>query len=98
MTGQVSLHIVDLAVFALYMVVTIALGLWVGRKGKDTAQSYFLGNRSIPWFVVGASMVAANISSGKFISKVGGHLKRGMVLAAGDGKPGIINSLLLFFF
>src|SRR6266481_1901881 len=98
MTGQVSLHIVDLAVFALYMVVTIALGLWVGRKGKDTAQSYFLGNRSIPWFVVGASMVAADISSEQFISNVGGAYKHGIVLAAGDWNAWIIYSLLIFIF
>ena len=44
MPDQVSLHLIDLAVFALYMVVAVGLGLWVARKGKDTAQSYFLGN------------------------------------------------------
>ena len=47
MTGNVSLHVVDLVVFALYMVVAVGLGMWVARKGKDTAQSYFLGNKSI---------------------------------------------------
>jgi len=98
MTGQASLHLIDLVVFALYMVVTILLGLWVGRKGKDSAQSYFLGNRSIPWFVVGSSMVAADISSEQFISNVGGAYKHGIVLAAGDWNAWIIYSLLILIF
>jgi SSS family solute:Na+ symporter len=98
MADSVSLHLIDLAVFALYMVVAVGLGLWVARKGKDTAQSYFLGNKTIPWFVVGSSMVAADISSEQFISNVSGAYKYGIVLAAGDWNAWIIYSLLLFIF
>src|SRR5262245_17662832 len=96
MTGQVSLHLIDLAVFALYMVVAVGLG--VGRKGKQTAQSYFLGNRTIPWFVVGCSMVAADISSEQFISNVSAAYKYGIVPAAGDWNAWIIYSLLILIF
>ena len=60
MNNHVTLNLVDLGVFALYMLVTIALGFWVARKGRDTAQGYFLGNKTIPWFVIGSSMVAAD--------------------------------------
>src|SRR3954466_16015322 len=95
---SVSLHLIDLAVFALYMVVSVALGLWVARKGKQTTQSYFLGNKTIPWFVVGASMVAADISSEQFISNVSGAYKFGIVLSAGDWNVWIIYSLLLLIF
>lgn len=95
---SVSLHLIDLAVFALYMVVSVALGLWVARKGKQTAQSYFLGNKTIPWFVIGCSMVAADISSEQFISNVSGAYKFGIVLAAGDWNVWIIYSLLIFIF
>src|SRR5204862_3814835 len=98
MIAAVSVHVIDLAVFALYMVVAVGLGLWVGRKGKDTAQSYFLGNKTIPWFVVGASMVAADISSEQFISNVSGAYKFGIVLSAGDWNVWIIYSLLLLIF
>ena len=62
MNGGVSLQWVDFSVFALYMAVTVGLGFWVARTGKDTAKGYFLGNKSIPWFVVGASMVATDIT------------------------------------
>jgi len=98
MTGNVSLHVVDLVVFVLYMVVAVGLGMWVARKGKDTAQSYFLGNKTIPWFVVGTSMVAADISSEQFISNVSGAYKFGIVLSAADWNVWIIYSLLLLIF
>src|SRR5437764_5443923 len=98
MPDRVPLHLIDLAVFVVYMVVSVGLGLWVVRKGKQTAQSYFLGNKTIPWFVVGCSMVAADISSEQFISNVSGAYKFGIVLAAGDWNVWIIYSLLLFIF
>src|SRR5438270_1317882 len=98
MTGNVSLHVIDLIVFVLYMVVAVGLGLWVARKGKDTSKAYFLGNKTIPWFVVGSSMVAADISSEQFISNVGGAYKHGIVVAAGDWNAWIIYSLLILIF
>src|SRR5947209_8609618 len=98
MSDQVSLHLIDLAVFALYMIVAVGLGLWVARKGKQTAQSYFLGNKTIPWFVVGASMVAADISSEQFISNVSIAFKEGIVPAAADWNAWIIYSLLILIF
>src|SRR6266446_5659026 len=98
MTGSHTLHFIDLSVFVLYMVATVALGFWVARKGKNTAQGYFLGNKTIPWFVIGASMVAADISSEQFISNVGGAYKYGIVLAAGDWNAWIIYSLLILIF
>ena len=98
MRGNVSLQVLDLAIFGIYMIVTVGLGFWVARKGKETAQGYFLGNKTIPWFVVGASMVATDISSEHFISNVGGAYKHGIVLAAGDWNAWIIYSLLIFIF
>jgi solute:Na+ symporter, SSS family len=98
MNDHVSLNVLDLAVFALYMVATVAFGFWVARSGRDTAQGYFLGNKTIPWFVIGASMVAADISSEQFISFVGGAYKYGIVLAAADWNAWIIYSLLILVF
>ena len=36
MNNHVTLNLIDLGVFALYMIATIALGFWVARKGRDT--------------------------------------------------------------
>jgi solute:Na+ symporter, SSS family len=98
MNDHVSLNLLDLGVFAFYMIATVTLGFWVARRGRDTAQGYFLGNKTIPWFVIGASMVAADISSEQFISFVGGAYKHGIVLAAADWNAWIIYSLLILVF
>ena len=49
MPSQVNLNAYDFAVFALYILATVALGFWVaaGRR-KKTARGYFLGDKSIP--------------------------------------------------
>lgn len=98
MPDHASLNVFDFIIFGAYVGVMVALGLWVARKGQKTARSYFLGNRSIPWYVVGTSMVAADISSEHFIANVGGAYKHGVVLAAGSWNSWIIYSLLIWIF
>jgi SSS family solute:Na+ symporter len=93
-----KLTLFDFAVFGLYMAATLALGFWVARRGRNTTRGYFLGDKKIPWYVVGASMVATDISSEHFISNVGGAYKHGIVLAAGSWNAWIIYSLLIWIF
>ena len=71
MSDYAHLNVYDYAVFAAYIVATVALGFWVARKGVTTSRDYFLGARSLPWYVVGASIVATDISSEHFIANVG---------------------------
>jgi SSS family solute:Na+ symporter len=97
-TGQLSLNAFDISVFVGYIVVTIILGLWVARTGRNTAEGYFLGNKTIPWFVIGTSMVATDISTEHFISNVGGAYRHGLVMAVGDWNCWIIYSLLILVF
>ena len=64
----------DFIVVASYAIALISLALWVSReKGghqKDT-QDYFLAGRSLPWWAVGASLIAANISAEQIIGMSG---------------------------
>jgi SSS family solute:Na+ symporter len=98
MIAQVSLNAADLAVFTAYILITVALGFWVARRGEKTSKAYFLGNKTIPWYVIGASMVATDISTEQFISNVGGAYKHGIVVATGDWNAWIIYSLLILVF
>jgi len=98
MTDAISLNAIDLAVFAAYMVATVAVGFWVARRGRGTAKNYFLGGKSIPWYVVGASMVSTNISSEHFIANVGAAYRYGVVPATGSWNTWIIYSLLIWVF
>jgi SSS family solute:Na+ symporter len=98
MPDHAQLNAFDFAVFLVYVLTLLGLGLWVGRRGHSSARGYFLGDKKIPWYVVGASMVAADISSEHFIANVGGAYNYGVVLAAGSWNTWIIYSLLIWVF
>jgi SSS family solute:Na+ symporter len=98
MSESIPLGRFDLAVFALYMVVTVVLGFLVAGRHRKTAKGYFLGDRQLPWFVVGTSMIAADISSDDLIANAGAAYKYGIVPSAGSWNACIIYSLLIWVF
>jgi len=98
MQEHVELNAYDIAVFIAYMLATVVIGFWVARKGRGTIKNYFLGGKTIPWFVVGASMVATDISSEHFIANVGAAYKYGIVPATGSWNTWIIYSILILVF
>lgn len=57
----------DFFVLLLYLGGTTALGLWIGRRQKS-ANDYFIAERTIPWWAVMFSVVAAETSALTFIS------------------------------
>lgn len=62
--------VVDLAVVVLYLTATTGFGLWLGRK-QSNARDYFVADRSLPWWAVCFSIVAAETSALTFISVPG---------------------------
>src|SRR3954462_13368908 len=52
----------DWAIIALYLLGIIGLGIWFGKDQHNT-RDYFLGSRSIPWWGIGMSIVAAETSA-----------------------------------
>src|SRR5262245_43536023 len=98
MNDQATLSGIDYAVFALYMVVTIALGFAAGRMARRKPSDYFLGEKKLPWYVVGTSMVASDISSETFIANVGIAYQYGMVVATTGWNAWIIYTIFLFIF
>ncbi|RZS97832.1 sodium:solute symporter family transporter [Cecembia calidifontis] len=75
----------DYIVFTVYALVIVALGLWVSRTKagiQKTAQEYFLANKSLTWWAVGASLIAANISAEHFIGTSGSGFAIGLGIAA----------------
>jgi Na+/proline symporter len=67
----------DWIIFILYLGGTIAIGLWNSREGKDI-DSYYLGNRSLPWWAVGLSVMATQASAITFIGTTGQAFNDGM--------------------
>ena len=74
-----KLGIIDIGVFAAYMVVVLGLGIYASRKMSGTKRDYFLAGDKLPWWMVGGSIVAANISSHHFIGVMGTAYARGFV-------------------
>ena len=76
---------IDYAVFIGYILVIITLGLWVSRdkKGhKKDAKDYFLASKALPWWAIGASLIAANISAEQFIGMSGSGFALGLAIAS----------------
>ncbi|HBG27972.1 MAG TPA: Na+/glucose cotransporter [Phycisphaerales bacterium] len=66
-----QLHFLDYLAFGTYLLIVCGIGFWAGRKTKSDSEDYFLAGRSLPWYVIGASYIAANISTEHFIGMIG---------------------------
>ena len=71
----------DWLVVLTYFVGLLGLAWWVFRRGKDTADDYFLANRNLGWFIVGASIFASNIGSEHLVGLAGSGATSGVAMA-----------------
>ena len=79
-----SFAILDYVIFAAYAIIILGVGLWVSRskEGKTkNAEDYFLASKSLPWWAIGASLIAANISAEQFIGMSGSGFAGGLAIA-----------------
>lgn len=80
-----SFHIIDFLIFGLYALLIIGVGLWVSRTKKGqtkTAEDYFLASKALPWWAIGSSLIAANISAEQFIGMSGSGFAGGLAIAS----------------
>ena len=80
-----SFEFLDYLIFFVYALVILGLGLWVSRdkKGEEkSAEDYFLAGKSLPWWAIGASLIAANISAEQFIGMSGSGFALGLAIAS----------------
>lgn len=79
------LESLDLTVVAIYAAVLLFIAHWVSREKdghrKDT-KDYFLAGRSLPWWAIGASLIAANISAEQIIGMSGSAFVMGIAIAS----------------
>jgi len=74
------LGVIDWVVVALYFVVIGGISIWTIRKKKDSPTDYFLANRNLGWFVIGASILASNVGSEHIVGLAGTGAKSGLVM------------------
>ena len=71
---------IDWLFVILYLLVIGAVSIWSIRKSKETTSDYFLANRNLGWFVIGASILASNVGSEHIVGLAGSAAKTGTVL------------------
>ncbi len=77
--------LIDYIIFASYAILIVSVGLWVSRSKKGhekNAEDYFLASKSLPWWAIGASLIAANISAEQFIGMSGSGFSLGLAIAS----------------
>ncbi len=67
--------IIDIIVFVLFVAAVLFVGLYKS-KGEEThsehgAEDYFLAGRGLTWWLIGISLIAANISAEQFVGMSG---------------------------
>ena len=88
----------DVLVFLVYVAVFCAIGIYFSRKTKPQAADYFLAGRSLPWYAVGSSYIAANISTEHFIGLVGAAFVYGMCVSTSEWSSVIAFTFLIWLY
>lgn len=96
---NIHLSKLDIAVFAVYILGVLALGIYASSKGKRTKRDYFLAGDNLPWWLIGGSIIASNISSHSLVGIMGVAYNRGFVAIVIDWAAILIgfNALLWIF-
>ena len=90
----------DIIIFIVYGLVIIVVGNWLARSKKIERNSseYFFANKSLPWFLVGSSIIAANISAEQFIGMSGSGFAIGLGIATYEWIAAIILIVVAKYF
>ncbi|HEX8471827.1 MAG TPA: sodium/sugar symporter [Brevundimonas sp.] len=80
-----TLATIDLVILAIYGVCIFGLAQWVSRDrggARKTSTDYFLASKNLPWWAIGASLIAANISAEQIIGMSGSGFRIGLAIAS----------------
>lgn len=92
---------IDIIVFVVYVIVVVGVGLWVSREKKGVkkdSKDYFLASKALPWWAVGASLIASNISAEQFIGMSGSGFAIGMGIASYEFMAALTLIIVAAFF
>lgn len=80
-----KLPLLDTVIVLVYLAGVFALAQWVSREKaghEKTAKDYFLASKALPWWAIGASLIAANISAEQIIGMSGSGYALGLAIAS----------------
>jgi solute:Na+ symporter, SSS family len=75
---------IDVAVIIIYAISIFLLAQWVSRSNNRSrdATDYFMASKSLPWWAIGASLIAANISAEQIVGMAGSGYAIGLAIAS----------------
>ena len=92
---------IDYVVFGAYAALIIGVGLWVSREKEGhvkDSEDYFLAGKSLPWWAIGASLIASNISAEQFIGMSGSGFRLGLAIASYEWMAAVTLLVIAYFF
>jgi SSS family solute:Na+ symporter len=94
-----QLSVLDIGIFLAFVVCVVSLGLWKSRK-EETSEDYFLAGRGLKWWLIGFSLIAANISAEQFVGMSGQAAMKsiGLAVASYEWIAAITLVVVAFFF
>jgi SSS family solute:Na+ symporter len=71
---------VDWLFIVLYLAVIAGVSVWSIKRSKESPSDYFLANRNLGWFVIGASILASKVGSEHIVGLAGTAAQSGLVM------------------
>ena len=87
----------DLAAFAGFLALVVGVSLYASRGRRDAA-GYFLAGRNLPWWLIGFSLIASNISTEHFVGMAGRGYDLGLAIASYEWMAAVTLVLVGLFF
>lgn len=56
------MYLFDWLIVAVYLLVSLLIGVWFTRRAGRSPEDFFLARRTVPWWLLGVSMAATNFS------------------------------------
>ncbi len=96
-----SVDKLDIIVFVAYFFLVLGIAFWVSRKPKGherNTEDYFLAGRSLPWWIIGTSLIASNISAEQMIGMSGKTFASGIAVVSYEWMSAITLIIIAIFF
>ncbi|MBN2022048.1 MAG: sodium/solute symporter [Pirellulales bacterium] len=97
MPGALDFNVVDVVVFVGFLAAVMSISLYASRKER-TSEGYFLAGRGLTWWLIGFSLIAANISTEQFVGMSGQAADFGMAIASYEWMAAVTLVVVAFWF
>ncbi|WP_353777266.1 sodium/solute symporter [Winogradskyella sp. 3972H.M.0a.05] len=88
----------DIIILVAYLLVIVGIGIYLSRKESTNAKDYFFASNILPWWAIGGSLIASNISAEQFIGMSGSGYVVGLAIASYEWLAALALLLVAKFF